>query len=61
MSLPTLDAICFLIMLKKICSSFYARGPLQYTYDHNGTHDVVYELKGAPCVYSDSNGDDFGK
>ena len=28
---------------------------------YNGTHDVVYELKGAPCVCRVSNGDDFGK
>ena len=37
------------------------KGPLVFAYVHNPTLDVVYELKGAPCVYSDSNGDDFGK
>ena len=37
------------------------RVPLAGVYDAKGTHDVVYELKGAPCVCRVSNGDDFGK
>ena len=27
----------------------------------DATHDVVYELKGAPCVCRVSNGDEFVK
>jgi hypothetical protein len=28
----------------------YTTGPLVNAGDHNGTHEDIYELKGAPCV-----------
>ena len=50
------------LLFKLFCiRKMNTRGPLVCVYIYNGTLDVVYELKGAPCVYSDSNGDDFGK